>query len=130
MRHTRRMAYPAKLLAEASAQGGVDAASAKYLSAGDQLALVRRSSPASEREGLQGLASQRAGQVAALEELHQTYTAHGLASLDPKTAAPVPRCPRRTVPAAPASAQARPPARSDGDRPLEFPRGSARSLHG
>src|SRR5207249_178472 len=37
----------AKLVAEASAQGTVDAASAKYLSAADQLALVRRSRPAS-----------------------------------------------------------------------------------
>jgi hypothetical protein len=83
-----RQEAAAKLVAEASATGTVDAASAKYLSAGDQLTLVRRSSPASEREGLQGLATQRAGQVATLKDLHQAYTAHGLASLDPEAATP------------------------------------------
>ena len=80
-----RQEAAAKLVAEASAKGTVDPTTAKYLSPSDQLALVRRSTAVGEREGLQSLASERAGQVASLEELHQAYNAHELTTLDPKT---------------------------------------------
>jgi hypothetical protein len=76
----------AKLMAEASAAGTIDSGSAQFLTPGDQIMLARLSTPASERQGLQALASKRVDQVATLKELHQAHAANGLAGMDPKTA--------------------------------------------
>lgn len=63
-------------LAEAAhADGKLSPAEAKYLSAPNQLALLRASTPASEREGLVALATQREEAVATLAAATEAY--HG-----------------------------------------------------
>jgi hypothetical protein len=78
----------ATLVAEASAKGLVDAGAAKYLSPGDQLALVRSSTNPTERDALASTASQRAAQVASLKALHEAFGTKGLAALDATATTP------------------------------------------
>jgi hypothetical protein len=72
----------ATLVAEASAKGLLDAGAAKYLSPGDQLALVRSSTSQTERDALDSMAGERAAQVVSLKALHEAFGAKGLAGLD------------------------------------------------
>lgn len=73
---SHRMWAVGQVVAGAQASGAVGEAEAKWLSATDQLALLRSSTSPEERAGLKDLATKRAGELA---ELAQLKAAHGAA---------------------------------------------------
>ena len=72
-----RKAAVAKVVADAQDGGLVNEAEAKYLTAAEQLALLRSSTAAGEAAGLKELAASRAGQLASLQAAKAMYQIYG-----------------------------------------------------